>query len=81
MVASEHTDEVEIAASVPHSQVQPPLEPATENTAQLGASIPVLDTSGATTPKQKRPSTSETLGTFYDYYASIQSFILNCCHP
>ncbi|KAF8815812.1 hypothetical protein BYT27DRAFT_7238250 [Phlegmacium glaucopus] len=61
MATSEHTDEVEITASVAHSQEQPPLEPATVNAAQQGASIPVLDTSGITTPKPKRLSTSETL--------------------
>jgi hypothetical protein len=43
MASSDHTDEVEIAASGAHSQGQPPLEPATENAAQKGASILALD--------------------------------------
>jgi len=77
MDTSEHTDDVEIAASVAHSQGQQPLEPATDNAGQQGASIPVLDTSDTTTPKQKGLSTSETLGTLCDYYASIRSLILN----
>ncbi|KAF8962055.1 CHAT domain-containing protein [Flammula alnicola] len=49
MATSEYTDEVEIAASVAHSQGQPALESATENAAQQGAPIPVLETSDTTT--------------------------------
>lgn len=81
MATSQHTDEVEIAASVAHSQGQPPLEHATDNAAQQGASISFLDTSDTTIPKPERLSTGETLGTFFDYYVSIQSLILKYCHP
>jgi len=80
MATSEHTDEVEIAVSVVHCQGPPSLENATENAGQPGASIPVLDTSNTTSPKRKGLSTSKTLGTFCDYYAPIQSLILNSCY-
>jgi len=80
MATSEHTDEVEIA-SVAHSQGQPSLESATDNAGEPGASISVLDTSNTTSSKRNRLSTIETLGTFCDYCASIQSLILNSCHP
>ncbi|KAF8810864.1 hypothetical protein BYT27DRAFT_7253320 [Phlegmacium glaucopus] len=57
MATSDYTDEVELAASFIHSQGQlPPLEPATENAAQQGTPIPVLDTSD--TPKKPRQTTS-----------------------
>ena len=57
MATSESPEEVESAASVAHSQGQPPLEPATT---QQGTPILVLDTSDTTR------MTSETLGTFCD---------------
>jgi len=60
MAASKPPDGVESAASVAHSQGQPPLEPATT---QQGTPISVLDTSDTTTHNRM---TSETLGTFCD---------------
>ena len=59
MATSEHTDKIEIAASVAHSQEHQPLEPAAKNASQQEASITALD-----------------IGTFYDYYASFQNFIV-----
>jgi hypothetical protein len=67
MVTSEPPDEVETAASVAHSQGQPPLESATESAVQ-GTPISVLDASDTTTHNQM---TSETLGTFCDSYSEF----------
>ena len=63
----EHTDEVEMGASISHSQGHPQLEPP----------IPVLDT---TTAKPNRLSTSGSLGMFCHSHASIESLTLNRGH-
>ncbi|KAF8962060.1 hypothetical protein BDZ97DRAFT_1826140 [Flammula alnicola] len=52
MATSEHTDEVEIAASVAHSPGEPPLEPATENVSQHEGR---LESTIQYTPHQRPP--------------------------
>ena len=66
MATSDPPDEVERAASVAHSQGQPPLEPIIENATQQGTSV--LDTSDPTTHNRM---TSETLGTFCNSYSEL----------
>ena len=68
MATSDPPDEVERPASVAHSHGQPPLEPIIENATQQGTPILVLDTSDPTTHNRM---TSETLGTFCDYYSEL----------
>jgi hypothetical protein len=72
MATSEPPDDVESAASVPYSQGQPPLEPATT---QQGTPISVLDTSNTSTHNRM---TSETLGTFCDSCSEFDIEFSSC---
>ena len=80
MAIFEHTDDVEIAATITYSQGHPPLQPPTRNAVQLGPSSPVVDTSDTTTAKPNKLSTSESLGMFCDSHPSIDGLTLNRGH-
>jgi len=68
MATSEHGDKAEIADPVPHSLGEP---------APQASFSPVLDTADDATREQERLSTSQILGTFFCYHASMWSLILS----
>ena len=80
MAIFEHTDDIEITATITYSQGHPPLQPLTGNAVQLGPSSPILDTSDTTTAMPNGLLTSGSLGTFCYSHASTKRLNLNCGH-